>query len=878
MCSKNFVTNSFWSLLFIFLFLGVTNSVQAQDLFVFDEDTLRMETDCPDLRDDEAEYVFIMGQADLKISGVYSCDSIAPSFQFIDNQYQYLVRLKQLKKEKKRNFKFGLKGYSYTGEYKVSAKRKSRHYIHVTPSPNYIVLTEVQDGGSSIVPGCKYCVQMVFRSALNLNIETLVRKARIDSVRTESGLIEYSVMVDKNDIDPDSADVYIATADGTSNILRKSLIEVAKIKARNVYQVSLVNIKESGKPKERTFRFQVEPAEAQYIMHIDGTQMDVGVNDKYMYMGRHDILIESAYYHTLDTFVIIDNPSEDKSETFTLRPKFGAITINNSESRGATILLDGEDVGTAPTTIQNVMSGRHHIEVRKRGCVAYQTIITVEDSKNTDIIPRFTKKTKLSPQESKTMLNVEVKPAKIHPYCIITDNRNDSSWLVEIEKSGIGQLQLTPGDYKYFVSAPKYHPTQGSFTVNNASPQYLEVSLTPDFGTLVVKDNTMKDAIVSIDGDQKGRVPCTINQIPSGVHFVQIAYKEINVMPIRKKIEVNAGEVTTLSDFQRKKNFVNLIFEANDSVCLTINGRYMGFGSTEPEPFKHSPVTIFCQQEGYHDSTILFTFQLGDPDSTIVIPKLRRKMAFLVANTVPSVATVYVDSHPVGTTPATKLEIPTGQHTITINKKGYTAFDTLVNLSLGQTFYLQDVRLHKEKKKIKGKTLLLASYVPFAGKGYTHVGFGGEHPAIGVTIGYVKRLGWYINATTNFQFDNPTRSVNKNGYTNNGNLVLFNENSTSNLTYFTGTVGLNFRILRPLWVYAGGGYGIQKVTIKDAQNSLFYIAPYSTVGYCAEVGAGLALGSLAITGGINVIDCQKYFQGKPEQSCITYRLGVGFAF
>ena len=126
------------------LALGWSLGAQAQtqeDFFEFEEDTLRMQMDCPDLAADEAEYIFFIDRPDLAISGIYTCDSIAPSFQYIENEYQYLVRLRQLKHEKKRSLRFGLHNTTYEGVFKLSARRQSRHFIRIVPRDNFIRLT-----------------------------------------------------------------------------------------------------------------------------------------------------------------------------------------------------------------------------------------------------------------------------------------------------------------------------------------------------------------------------------------------------------------------------------------------------------------------------------------------------------------------------------------------------------------------------------------------------------------------------------------------------------------------------------------------------------------------------------------------------------------
>ena len=860
----------FVRLVIVILIITWPSSTHAQEFFEFEEDTLRMQVDCPDLTPDEAEYIFLIDRPDLAISGTYHCDSVAPSFQYIENEYQYLIRLRQLRHEKKRSLRFALQGTTYTSEFKLSARRQSRHFIRIIPRNNFIRLTEVGDG-YSIQAGDKNAVKVIFRTSLDLSIESPDVKAQINYVRSNVNLNEYTVIVNNKDIDPEGSYLYITSLDGSSNTISVNLAVVAKIKSEKTYEISLAEYQSAGKPVSRNLNFQVQPANAPYIVYLDGAQLDVGVNSRFLFLGRHDIRVEAPNYHVLDTFIVMDDPVNDKHVTLSLRPRYGSIRVDSPQIKGSTVILDGVEVGNTPLTIQPISSGRHYLEVEERSYITYQAIVDVADKQSVSITPHFVKRTKPITNPSLFPVNIRVTPAKIHPYVVIRTSENDSV-IVEINKKGEGLTHLIPGTYRYYISAPNYHSISGTFIVNTEAPSPLIANLKPHFGKIAFESKTLRGATVSIDGNPSGRVPCTVNNVPSGIHYVQITPRE--GLTLRKRIEVNDGVVTQVDDIKHIKNYVRLGFNAQEGDTILINGVARGLGHLDSQPFKNSPVRITCRHEGYFDTTILIHFQLGDKDSIISLPPLRAKKGYLVASSIPSDAGIYIDNRLIGKTPVSNLQVPVGVHKLSFNKAGYQGVDTIVTFNYEKPFIIQDVRLQKERRTLNRKTLILVSCIPssYIAQRYYSSDLMYNIPVVGLTIGNMKRFGWYLSAFSNFKFDNPSAAIDYRGCTDNGSFALFDNRLASSLTYLSGTVGVNLRIIRPIWIYIGGGYAIKNVTVHDAQGHQYYIHDYSKRGICAEAGIGLAIGPIAFTGGINIIDPMRY-----RVSIFTYRLGVGFA-
>lgn len=79
--------------------------------------------------------------------------------------------------------------------------------------------------------------------------------------------------------------------------------------------------------------------------------------------------------------------SKNSNETFTIPapiPLYGSINIS-SNPRGARIILDGEDKGTTPIVINNILVGVHNITIKKDGYNDYSTTVNVNEDRMSDV-------------------------------------------------------------------------------------------------------------------------------------------------------------------------------------------------------------------------------------------------------------------------------------------------------------------------------------------------------------------------------------------------------------------------------------------------------------------------------------------------------------
>ena len=121
----------------------------------------------------------------------------------------------------------------------------------------------------------------------------------------------------------------------------------------------------------------------------------------------------------------------------------------------------------------------------------------------------------------------------------------------------------------------------------------------------------------------------------------------------------------------------------------------------------------------------------------------------------------------------------------------------------------------------------------------------------GLTVGQVKRVGWYVslltNGNLNFGNDGETKST---GMVK-GAYPFYSTNSRKAL--IAANAGMTVRIGEPLWLYVGAGYGNRQYALQT-QNELWYAqSDVSHAGLSADFGLMLAIRKFILSIGAQTI-------------------------
>ncbi|MBO5972393.1 MAG: PEGA domain-containing protein [Alistipes sp.] len=313
------------------------------------------------------------------------------------------------------------------------------------------------------------------------------------------------------------------------------------------------------------FRVEVNTAQSQpqwVIMTISPAQALVTIGDRVytpdaqgniadMFAnGTHYFTITANDYHTYsDSFVV---QGKKLSLPITLKPAYGWLSIPNTGLlSGATIVVDGKNIGTTPITNYKLASGSHTLHVVKDMYKPFEQSITIADNTPLTLTPT------LLPNYANVTLDAGVD-------CTIYANDRllgQSPW------SG----KLTAGSYIFEARKDGHESgtTTQSITNEPQSQRYTIPAPKPIYGSLTVTSSPMM-ARVLVDGKEIGTTPLTENVL-IGKHKLSIILdgyttyekeiavskggsEEINV-PLKVKSIAPVAQASNSSGNARKKAY-----------------------------------------------------------------------------------------------------------------------------------------------------------------------------------------------------------------------------------------------------------------------------------------------------------------------------------
>ena len=143
---------------------------------------------------------------------------------------------------------------------------------------------------------------------------------------------------------------------------------------------------------------------------------------------------------------------------------------------------------------------------------------------------------------------------------------------------GTASKMMRFGTYRYRVYAPRYHPAEGTVTVNSTEHRSeVDVILKPAVGVLEITDNqSINGADVYVDDEYIGKAPLTTSRLSSGSHkirFVKPMYE-----PYEQYITIYEGKTLTISP-ELEADFVTVTLKAVPGSEIWVNGVYKGVDS-----------------------------------------------------------------------------------------------------------------------------------------------------------------------------------------------------------------------------------------------------------------------------------------------------------
>ena len=156
-----------------------------------------------------------------------------------------------------------------------------------------------------------------------------------------------------------------------------------KLEPKATYILTLSLPETSSAPQMVTKQylvFNLKPADATLEVNGETWTNTNGKCRKFVPFGNYTYTIRAAKHYTQTGTVMVNDFINKVVVNVSLKHECGSVNIPSSVSMdGATVYIDGENVGTVPLLLHDVLTGSHVLEVKKNGYWSYKKNINVQE-------------------------------------------------------------------------------------------------------------------------------------------------------------------------------------------------------------------------------------------------------------------------------------------------------------------------------------------------------------------------------------------------------------------------------------------------------------------------------------------------------------------
>ena len=201
----------------------------------------------------------------------------------------------------------------------------------------------------------------------------------------------------------------------------------------------------------------------------------------------------------------------------TQAPKTGSLLIT-ADVTGLPVLIDGQNRGGTPLVVDGLTAGEHVVEIESpgEGYQAFLKTVVVKADERTTVDATI----RIAPDLGSLRVIASV------PGAIISLDGED------IGTAPSARAGLTPGEHGVMARATGYEPVEQSVTVIAGRERVVSLRFTTpatDTARILVRAS-VPEATVSIDGEDYGNPPITIEPAESGTHSIVVrapGYREV---------------------------------------------------------------------------------------------------------------------------------------------------------------------------------------------------------------------------------------------------------------------------------------------------------------------------------------------------------------
>jgi hypothetical protein len=338
---------------------------------------------------------------------------------------------------------------------------------------------------------------------------------------------------------------------------------------------------------------------------------------------------------------------------------------------GATVMLDGEVKGIAPTVIVTT-AGRHQLRIQKDGYEPYEVWVTVTDNQTQTMLPQLKEIAK--PKFGTLVIDADVPDAEVY----IDGNKNpdNTPTVIQqiIEGTHVVEVRKSPG-------LPWRQTVEVKANQQTKVRAELQATMSGAVGLIHVISDA-KDAHAFLDGVDKGPVPADIKDVPPGNHIVQV--KAPGMQTGERSVTVAAGQSQIVKfdlnpDLAGEQGILKVVSSVTDA-SVAVDGATVGKVPYEKRiSAGEHPVVV--TKEGYKEFKTKARVEAGQ---TVTVQAELKAVGTLKVFSSTGPAKVKVNGVEVGKVPFTG-EVEVGETIVSLELPGFQRYEQTVMIEGGKT-------------------------------------------------------------------------------------------------------------------------------------------------------------------------------------------------
>lgn len=434
----------------------------------------------------------------------------------------------------------------------------------------------------------------------------------------------------------------------------------------------------SGSSGELAKRVVTKTGQVSFTLNI--SPVNVFIDDNYsgenntktvnlsLPMGDHTIKLSARGYQDYEKVISV---LPDQNIEYSVEMQPGAtesvtdintgIVVVRSIPEGARVYFDGRDVGTTPVQIPKAGTGKHLLRIEK---TLYHDYLE----------------------------EISVQPDGIIQVLVELDAAFGSLTIVSIPAGAVVSLneqikgrtpliinELASGEYEITITKDLYHIYTERFIITDGSENTRDITLLPAFGELII-DTEPGGATVYLDGQNRGQMPASFNELPSGTYALRIG-KDL-YQPVETTIIIEDGK-TNKQDYILEPRFGTLNITGTPvGAYVIINGNEAGALPLKNYKVSAGLVEITVKEDMFHDNTLSRQVNIGDMHDLDI--QLERHTGAIVVLTDPPGAAVDLNNKNYGDSPKILKDMPTGLYDLAITHPDYLTVNRNFSLALNE--------------------------------------------------------------------------------------------------------------------------------------------------------------------------------------------------